>query len=364
MWIKHLRKGYGMTMQKRKRTEVVTTGDHHVTVGLDIGYGATKAVTTDQQIIFPSVAGYAQEIAFGAEELVNKYPSEHIIDDEGAWFVGALALHQVGNNELLQLQGRTANSDEAGMLFRRRMMKVALAKIIRATDGDVVHVRLATGLPVDHMRDSGLLKECLLGQHLIRTNNAQFVANIVECRVMPQPYGAIYSSMFTERGESSEYHISEKTAVVDIGRYTVDCTLDDNGEYIQPQSGSVESGMYTAQQRIATTLEQDFREKPTFDQIEETLRTGYLRAFGEPVDYRQEVNEALKPVRSATLALMSRLWKTGMGIDEIYVVGGGAAVVGGDIQRAYRQAKIMENAQFRNAMGYLRYSLYKQRQTA
>jgi PRTRC genetic system protein D len=352
-----------MTIQKRK-VAPVQAAPTNLTIGLDIGYGATKAVTTDQEIIFPSVAGYAQEIAFGAEDLVNKYPSEHIIDDEGAWFVGSLALHQVGSNELLQLQGRTSNSDEAGMLFRRRMMKVALAKIIRITDGDVVHVRVATGLPVDHMRDTQLLKETLLGQHLIRTNNASFVANVTECRVMPQPYGAIYSSMFTEHGDSSEYHISEKTAVVDIGRYTVDCTLDDNGEYIQPQSGSVESGMYTAQQRIAATLEADFRQKPTFDQIEETLRTGYLRAFGEPVDYRQDVNEALKPVRSATLALMSRLWKTGMGIDEIYVVGGGAAVVGGDIQRAYRQAKIMDNAQFRNAMGYLRYSLYKQRQMA
>jgi len=33
-----------------------------LTIGLDIGYGVTKAVTNEQVITFPSVCGHAREI--------------------------------------------------------------------------------------------------------------------------------------------------------------------------------------------------------------------------------------------------------------------------------------------------------------
>jgi hypothetical protein len=79
-----------------------------------------------------------------------------------------------------------------GNAFRLRLAKVAIGKLVRGMWGrDVVHLRLSTGLPVDHMRDADELKESLLGQHVITTDSCEIIANITEVRVMPQPYGSI-----------------------------------------------------------------------------------------------------------------------------------------------------------------------------
>src|SRR5690606_11364479 len=190
--------------------------------------------------------------------------------------------------------------------------------------GDVVHVRLASGLPVDHMQDAQELKETLIGQHLIKTDQVEIVANITEVMVMPQAYGALYAAMLTERGEINVRHTYMRTGVCDVGTYTVDIALDDDGEFVSSQSGSVEGGVYTAQERIAEMLERDYREKVPYKIVEQVLRTGIFTASGKPIDYSDEVEEALAPLRSATLGLMSEKWQRGTTVDVIYLSGGGA----------------------------------------
>lgn len=332
------------------------------TIGLDIGYGVTKAVSDAQTIAFPSVAGHARDIKFKAEEVARKYPGDQITDEDGSWFTGELAMSQVPSGELLRLRGRTANESSMGNVFRARMMRVALGKLFAGhTHGDVIHIQLATGLPVDHMPDAALLKQSLIGQHVIRTDNANFVANVTECMVMPQPYGTIYSAMITAAGDLNPCHTAHRTGVVDIGTYTVDLALDDDGEYVDAESGSVEAGVWTAQQRIAALLEADFREKPSYRMIESVLRTGCLTAHGEQHDYTQDVAEALHPLRDATLGLMAEKWRTGMSIDSIFVTGGGATLLEREIKQAYRQAKLAEESQTANARGYLNYALFSRK---
>lgn len=348
-----------MTSRKAKGTNVQTQPQAAHIIGLDVGYRNTKAVSDNGTVNFPSVCGHSHEIKFKAAELMEKYPGDTIQDTEGDWFVGNLALKQVPANQLIQLQGRTSNADEFGMAFRLRMMRAALAKLLPYQHGDAVHISIATGLPVDHMPDSAALKAALLGQHLIKANNAHFIANVVDVAVMPQPYGSIYSQMLYPDGRLNPHHTANVTGIVDVGGYTVDVAMDDNGEFIDAQSGSVESGVYTAQERIAAVLEADFRQKPTYEQIETVLRTGYVRMFGEPQDYRVEATEALKPLRDASMALTSRLWRTGMGIDQIYIAGGGAVLVKDVVTRAYRQAVLIKDAQTSNALGYRAYALMK-----
>ncbi|MGJ3240090.1 MAG: hypothetical protein ACFE0Q_15395 [Anaerolineae bacterium] len=330
-----------------------------LTVGLDIGYGVVKAVTDEHAISFPSVAGHAREFKFQQEQIQSWYAGDQITDEDGTWFVGDLALKHMPPGELLRLRGRTANEETMGNAFRLRLAKVAIAKLIRGVGrGDVVHVRLASGLPVDHMTDAQELKDALIGQHLIQTDQVEMVANITEVMVMPQAYGALYAAMLTERGEINVRHTYMRTGVCDVGTYTVDIALDDDGEFVSSQSGSVEGGVYTAQERIAAMLERDYREKIPFGMIEQVLKTGYFTASGKTIDYRAEVEEALQPLRSATLNLMSEKWQRGTTVDVIYLAGGGAELVFEDVQDAYPQAKLLKDAQLANARGYLNYAHY------
>lgn len=338
-------------------TSTLTTNT--LTLGLDIGYGVVKAVTPMMTLTFPSVCGHAREIKFQAAEIAAKYAGDHIKDEDGSWFVGELALSQLPPGELLRLRGRTANEAVMGNVFRRRLAKVVIGKLLSGSKTrDVVHVRIAAGLPVDHMRDAPELKAALLGQHHIQTDSTDVIANITEVMVMPQPFGTIYANSLTSTGDINRQHTAIRTGVCDVGTYTVDIALDADGEYVDAESGSVESGVYTAQERIAAALERDYRQKMPYKIIEQVLRTGEFRAHGQPVDYSAEVEDALAPLRSATLGLLSDKWKSGANVDVIYLSGGGAELVYDLVAEAYKQTCLVKDAQLANARGYLNYALF------
>jgi plasmid segregation protein ParM len=346
-----------------KQSESIIQQGDLLTVGLDIGYGVVKAVTDDASIAFPSVMGHAREIKFQQETIQQKYPGDQITDDDGSWFVGDLALAQVPVGELLRLRGRTANEKMMGNAFRLRLAKVAIGKLIQGVWGrDVVHVQLAVGLPVDHMGDASQLKEALLTQHLIKTDIGEFIANVTDVMVMPQAYGAIYSQMLTPTGEINVHHTYMRTGIVDVGTYTVDIALDDDGEFISSESGSIEGGVFTAQERIATMLERNYREKISYKLVEDVLKNNIFTARGTPVDYSEEVEEALAPLRSSTLGLMSEKWQRGTTVDVIYLSGGGAELVYEQVVEAYPQTKLVGHAQMANARGYLYYANFSQRE--
>ena len=333
-----------------------------LTIGLDVGYGVVKAVTTDQVVTFPSVCGHAREIKFNNDEIAARYAGDQIVDDDSSWFAGDLALSQLPPGELLRLRGRTANEVTIGNVFRLRLAKVAIGKLLSGIrNSEVVHIRLATGLPVDHMRDAAALKTALIGQHYIKTDTSELVANIVEVMVMPQPYGTLFGQTLTASGDINAKHTFTRTGVCDVGTYTVDLALDDDGVYIDAESGSAESGVYTAQERISAALERDYRQKMPFKIIEDVLRTGCFRASGEMVDYGSEVQEALEPLRSATINLMSEKWKAGRTVDGIYLSGGGAELVHKMVVNAYPQTRLVKEAQLANARGYLNYAYFKAR---
>jgi hypothetical protein len=307
------------------------------------------------------VCGHARDLKYQRTDQASRYRGDTLTDQEGRWFIGEYARLQLSPGEILRLRGRTSNQDAQGTTFRLRMAKAALGKLLMGIrDQRAVHVRLATGLPVDHMRDAPLLKAALLGQHRIESDVTDVVANITEVIVMPQPYGTVYAQMLTSTGDLNVCHTYQRTGVCDVGTYTIDLTLDDDGQYVEVESGSTESGVYLAQERITMLLEERYREKPRFSIVEEVLRSGCFRDSGEPVDMHDDVQAALDPIRSATLNLIAEKWKSASHVDVIYLSGGGAELVYPQVKSAYRQAHLVQQAQLANARGYLQFALYRE----
>lgn len=327
-------------------------------VGLDVGFGVTKAIGSNgHSISFPSVYGAYRAIKFQAQQIMAKYPGDMLSDDDGDWFVGELAMSQVPHGELFRLRGRTVNEDRFGNIYRLRFAKAALGKIFPGMENrDVLNIKIATGLPVDYMKDADNLKELLEGQHLIKTDQTEFIANVVQVMVMPQPYGTIYANTLTNTGEVNECHEAERTGVIDVGTYTIDVALDDRGEFIDSSSGTKESGTYLAQNHLDEVLTNDLGEKPTYADIEYVLRNRCLKIHGKPVDYTDAVEEAIEPVRSATISLINDKWRTAKRIDVPYLAGGGAYLVHKAVLGVYDHVQLVENAQFANAQGYLNYA--------
>lgn len=347
-----------MAINRKQPTPPAPRSITHV-IGLDIGYGVTKAVSADTALMFPSVWGQAREIKFKSAEITAKYPGDQLTDDDGDYFIGDLALSQLPAALQRRSRGRTANEQTLGNPARVRLAKAALGKLYPSRrNGEALHMVISTGLPVDHMRGSAELKAALIGQHRIKTDQTDFIANVTDVKVMPQPYGTIYSAMLTPKGALNPCHTYERTGVLDIGTYTIDAALDDRAEYIDAASGSTEAGTYTAQEAIAIAYEREFGQKPSLRQLEEILRKGCLRHQGEMVDFSEEVETALAPVIAAALELCADKWKAGADVDVIYVSGGGAYYVIDAVKAAYPQAQLVENAQLANAQGYFNYGLF------
>lgn len=354
----------GSTVVVSTQPEAVVIPDvSKAIVGLDVGYRATKAIMPGTNpIIFPSVVAPNRNMAFREEESRAAHPGDRLKDDDGDWFIGDLAIEQYRNpDSLLKLRGRIGEGDATGNAFRLRMAKAALGKLFGVCDGRVIHIRLATGLPVDHMSRATELKEALMGQHHIKTDQSDFIANVTDVSVMPQPYGVIYSQMLTADGAINKKYTARYTGVVDVGGYTTDLALDHNGTYIDSGSGSIELGVSSAQEEITALLLRKHEQKPSYEALERCLTTGFYRVRGEDIDYRKAVQSALEPLRASTMAMMGNKWQVGAEIDAIYCAGGGAGVVHRVISEAYKQAELLPNAQTAIAEGYLRYALTVER---
>ncbi|MBN1679163.1 MAG: hypothetical protein JW966_02650 [Anaerolineae bacterium] len=179
-------------MGKSKASKAKTNSGNTITIGLDIGYGVVKALTDDEAVVFPSVMSHARELKFGQDTIHDKYPGDQITDDHGSWFVGDLALSQVPPGELLRLRGRTANEKTMGNAFRLRLAKVAIGKLMSGIwNREPVHLRISSGLPVDHMPDAAELKTALLGQHLMQPLRREWETIQAETAPVREKYDAV-----------------------------------------------------------------------------------------------------------------------------------------------------------------------------
>jgi hypothetical protein len=236
-------------------------------------------------------------------------------------------------------------------------MRAALGKLYPNLHGrHDVHLRIVTGLPVDHLHRSDDLIAALSGRHAIRTDTTEFVAQVTEVMVVPQPYGTVYRRRLAVP-DGQPHGEPARVAVVDIGTYTIDGVVDENGTYIDALSGSSEAGVYTVLQHIAAAYERTFGAKPGDREVEHILRTGSAQIRGRRVDCRVEVERGAVLLRDAALTLMGNLWQAAETLDVIYVTGGGAPIVFDAVRAIYEQAVLVDDPQFSNAQGYLAYGL-------
>lgn len=325
------------------------------TVGLDIGFGVTKALMAGAPpVLFPSLYGAAREARFRPEELSQRYPGMQLSDDAGDWFLGDLALKHNAPGELVELRGRSVDSD----VVRARLAKAALGCLLGSRAGragDVLQVRIATGLPVGHMRNAAALKAALMGRHRVQTDAADFIADVIEVAVMPQPYGTVYALQLTPDGAVNPCHTARRIGVIDVGTYTVDLACDDAGEFVDSLSDTQAGGVHIALERLSELIEARDNEKPDRARLEHVLRTGCDLAYGREVDMRADVQREMQPVINVALTLARRKWERGASLEAIFCTGGGAPLVFDDLQAEYEHAQLVPDSQLANARGYLAY---------
>ena len=342
------------------RKKVQKNGDEPQNVGLDIGYGKIKVAHAGVSFTFPSVAGLARNVRFGSESNASRFPNEQIEHDGNSWWVGNFASEQLSASEQRRLRGRSSNADENGMNFRVLMMKSALAKLAPETkNGDVLHYRIVTGLPVNHMAQAGALKKALIGKHPVHTDSTNFIANIVDVAVMPEPRGTMFAFTLNPDGSLNDEYSADTTVIFNGGAVTNDVQYDKNGEFIDTYSGSSRTGHHLALERLQTMMEERYGETPDLSVLEAILINKAIKIQGDLVPFGDEVAEALEPVRTGALQLLADTVNTALTVDSIIVSGGFALSSYKSVGDIYPQSVKSANPLFDTAQGYYNYSMFK-----
>jgi plasmid segregation protein ParM len=331
-------------------------------VGVDIGYGYTKAVGEDRQVVFPSVIGKAERIRYQNDlrraHLPDDLSGTTLITEEGDRFVGELALLQ-SRVQWTLLDRSRVEDPSARLLFLAALSE--LAGGAHATR----EYSVVTGLPVNWYVDREKVVQQLAGRHVVRRVNGKQIVHrltVADVLVVPQPFGSLFDALLGPDGQIVDEDLAHgRLGVVDIGTYTTDYVLVDALRYVEKGSGTIATAMSKAYALIGRSLLDSYGLELRMHEVDQAVRRGHVTVYGERREIEWLVSPVLDALSTEILAQAGTLWGDGRDLAAILVTGGGAHVLGERIRDRYRHARLIGNAALANVNGFLKYGRRKWR---
>ena len=315
-------------------------------VGLDVGYSAVKAVAGDRRVTFPSVVGTPDKARFSLSSntsIILTYP-DHVQVGEGA----------VTQSRFLQRR------EDRHWVESAEWYTLALAALTELTTAKAVELRIVTGLPVAFYADRQVVRDRLLGEHRVqREGRHAQTLKVVDCRVIPQPFGALLAACLDDRGRIVDRDLATgAVGVIDVGGKTTNLLSVNRLSEISRETASVNVGAWDVVRAVKDYLADRYPglEDLRPHQVVEAVINRQVRYYGEPVDLTDVVEEVLEPLAEQVLAEATQLWNGGATLDAILVSGGGALLLGPYIRRHFRHARVVEEPVFANALGFWRFA--------
>ena len=317
---------------------------------IDVGYSHTKSATDGRRAIFPSVLGEVQQSHLDLE-MAERNGYIQIETDDGTWFVGDAALEQSGL--------RTRRQDRR-WIESPEYLALSLAAITELTQATGITVELVTGLPVAYFADRGTLKERLMKTHSVKRANRRRGQRIeiTDVVILPQGLAAVLSEALDVNGKIKSGPISQGTVgLVDVGGHTVNVATFVELREIARQTASIDAGLWGPLTEIGKRVNAAYPgQELRGHEIAEAVKRGFIRHYGEERDIAGIAQDVLKPFARQILAEASQVWGNAARLDVLLIAGGGAEIVGPALISEYPHARIVQNPQWANVEGYLRFA--------
>lgn len=301
--------------------------DYVEILGIDIGFGFTKATDGKNDLVFKSVLGEATDIQFREEMLVaDRSDGNHLqieVDDK-AYFVGELAERQ-SNVRFFTL-------DQAQFIgkFAKVFALAAAAKLVKG----FVPVNLVTGLPIGYYREyKDELAKLLVGEHKVIFTDAsgkkeERSISVNKVRVVPQPFGSLFNMMLNDLGEMGDKRlVKDKIGIIDVGFRTSDYTISDKMRYSERGSRTTDSGIARAFNVIATKLRESSGVNVELYRLYEAIDEGSIKIRGKEYDLKKLTDQVFSQLATSVANEVDRLWVDDWDIDGMVITGGGGAVL-------------------------------------
>ena len=326
-------------------------------LGLDVGFGFTKATNGRDTQIFKSVVGDAAEATFGEALLPGKATlGRHLQINGEVFYIGELAEQQSGG------RGFTLDPTQVLSKYAKTLAISACAPIADSNSP----VRIVTGLPISFFRKhKDTLTQLLQQRHtatLLKPNGdkEERTLNVERVRVIPQPFGALFNQMLNDLGKPvSQRFITEKIGVIDVGFRTADYTISDKTRYSERGSQSTDSGISIAFTAIANALQEKSGVAIELFRLYEAVQRGTIKIKGKRYDITALVKQAFTALATRVATEANRLWSDDWDVDAIVITGGGGAVLSPYLAPLLEGEVIPvppeQDARLNNVQGYQKY---------
>lgn len=314
-------------------------------IGLDVGYSAVKAVTTGRRATFPSVVGTPDRARFSLNgtngESITLTEPDHVL-------VGAGAVIQSRHLKRREDRGWTESAE---------WYYLALAALTELTAATSVDLRVVTGLPVSFYGDKDKVRNRLLGEHRVTRDGRRAQSlRVVDCRVIPQPFGALLAASLDNQGRITDQDMATgAVGVIDVGGKTTNLLSVNRLSEIARETASVSVGAWGVVRAVRDYLSGHCPDLELRDhQIMDAIIARQVKYYGEPVDLGPVVGAALAPMAEQVIAEATQLWNGAAGLDVILVTGGGALLLGSAIKAHFRHARVVNEPVWANVLGFWR----------
>lgn len=329
-------------------------------IGIDIGFGFTKATNGKDFRVFKSIYGEAIDFQF-KESLLNPkaQQDEHLqVDvDNTSYFIGELAERQSSNRQFTLDQTQFIASSTKIL---------ALAAITQFMTSDKQSFKIVVGLPIGHYREyKAELADMLRQSHHVVTTNSkgtrkEIVIGITDVKVIPQPIGSVMDRLLNDSGKGGEQRFAdEKIGIIDIGFRTSDYTISDKARYSERGSLTTQNGISKAFEVIANKLKDNCGINVELYRLFDAVETGSIKIRGKGYDLRKITQIAFQQLAANIASDANRLWNDDWDMDAIMITGGGGSVLAPYLQPLLEGVivPIEQDLDYRlhNVRGYLKY---------
>jgi plasmid segregation protein ParM len=269
---------------------------------------------------------------------------------DGTWLVGEEAIAQ--SRFVDRREDRAWIASDA----YRRLILAGFTELTTATSCDLLVV---TGLPVAFYADRDALRDRFLGQHRVtREGRRTQQFRVTECRVIPQPFGALLAEALNNQGKIVNQDLATgAVGVIDIGSKTTNLLSVNRLAEIGRETASVNVGAWDVARAVRSHLADHCPNLELRDhQIIDEIVARQVRYYGAPIDLGDMIDSTLEPMADQVIAQATQLWNGAAGLDTILVAGGSALLLGPYLGRAFPHVRVVDNPVFANALGYWRFA--------
>ncbi len=328
-------------------------------LGIDIGFGFTKAANGRNVVVFKSVFGEATDIQF-REQVLDQSDQEqylHVELDNQTYFVGELAERQSN------VRSFTLDQNQLIAAFAKTLALTALGQLVERN----VPVRVVTGLPIGYFRrHKDELATLLQGTHPAtfvdgEGKRQETVIKVNQVRVIPQPFGSFFNLVLNDFGEVSNRDLlQEKVGIIDVGFRTCDYTIADRTRYSERGSRTTDAGMSQAFSNIASRLREKSGVSVELYRLYQAVESGSIKIRGKTYDIRATADQVFGQLASSIATEAERLWAQDWDIDVIVLAGGGGAALAPHLRRLLQGEVLSVNSdkdpRLNNVFGYAKYA--------